>query len=409
MCKVTPSWLERWKVRRNIASRTVSGESVSVTSDMTGAWLECTLPTLLSKYSLKDIYNADEFGLYFAAAPTTSLHFKNQSCKGEKFSKSRLTGLVAANAIGEKLPLLIIGKYKKPRCFKNVQNFPCKYLAQKKSWMDSEIFTNWLVALDHRFQKEKRNVLMIVDNCPAHPEITGLKNINLVFLPANTTSVLQPMDQGVIRSLKAYYRGSIVRRMISHLDEHACLPKINMLEAMQMATNAWESVTKATIVNCFRKCKICPSSQNEAIQDEGDPFADLADLIKNLEECDTGVSGDVSSEEFVTFDDDASVACPVLLTDSKIIELYDATVTTIDEEDTDDVIDLAGNDNEVEAPSKRMIMDAFKTLEDYMLFGKGTVSQNQSMQINLRQLKRNWERQCSSAMKQKTIPEMFSK
>ena len=37
---------------------------------------------------------------------------------------------------------------------------------------------------------------MIVDNYPVHPEVSGLKTINLQFLPPNTTSCTQPMDQG---------------------------------------------------------------------------------------------------------------------------------------------------------------------------------------------------------------------
>ena len=37
---------------------------------------------------------------------------------------------------------------------------------------------------------------MIVGNCPAHPEASGLKAIKLQFLLPNTISCTQPMDQG---------------------------------------------------------------------------------------------------------------------------------------------------------------------------------------------------------------------
>ena len=36
---------------------------------------------------------------------------------------------------------------------------------------------------------------MIVNNCPAHPEVSGLKAINLQILPPITTSCTQSMDQ----------------------------------------------------------------------------------------------------------------------------------------------------------------------------------------------------------------------
>ena len=58
------------------------------------------------------------------------------------------TVLVGANADGsEKLPLLVIGKSKKPRCFENVNSLPVVYDASKKAWMNSTIFTSWCVNL----------------------------------------------------------------------------------------------------------------------------------------------------------------------------------------------------------------------------------------------------------------------
>jgi hypothetical protein len=46
--------------------------------------------------------------------------------------------------------------------------------------------------------QQQNKFLLYVDNCSAHPSIDNLKSINLQFLPPNTTSKLQPMDQGIM-------------------------------------------------------------------------------------------------------------------------------------------------------------------------------------------------------------------
>ena len=62
-------WLERWKTRNNISYKTVAGEAKSCAPIMTTSWNETLLPTILSKYKLEDIYNADEFGLFYQPLP----------------------------------------------------------------------------------------------------------------------------------------------------------------------------------------------------------------------------------------------------------------------------------------------------------------------------------------------------
>ena len=198
--KASNGWFKRWKGRHEISFKTVSGEAKSCTEEMTASWEESTLPTTLSNYELRDIYNADEFGLFYKALPDKSLQLKSEKCVGGKHSKFRLTGLAVGNAVGKKLPLFVIGKSKRPRCFKGVRNLPCRYRSQKKRWMDSALFEEWVREQDRKFECEGRKVALIVDNCPAHPTISNLKAINLVFLPPNTTCKTQPMDQGVIRS-----------------------------------------------------------------------------------------------------------------------------------------------------------------------------------------------------------------
>ena len=64
--------------------------------------------------------------------------------------------------------------------------------------MDGTLFEE-LRELDCKFEMQGKKIVMIVDNCPVHPEVSGLKTIKLQFWPPNTTSCTQPMDQCVIR------------------------------------------------------------------------------------------------------------------------------------------------------------------------------------------------------------------
>ena len=89
--QASDGWLHSWKARHNISFKEVSGESKSVTPEMTAAWKETSLPTILSRYELKDVYNANEFGLFYQGLPKKTLHLKGEECSGGKYSKVRLT------------------------------------------------------------------------------------------------------------------------------------------------------------------------------------------------------------------------------------------------------------------------------------------------------------------------------
>lgn len=120
--------------------------------------------------------------------------------------------------------------------------------------MTSEIFEKWLRDWDRDLVKKKKKILLLVDNCPAHPKVTDLKSITLAFLPPNTTSVLQPMDQGIIRSLKSNFRKNLVLKMINGLDgnENNSSTKITVLDAILMVNDAWNKMSQSTIHNCFK-------------------------------------------------------------------------------------------------------------------------------------------------------------
>ena len=67
--------------------------------------------------------------------------------------------------------------------------------------------------------KERRKILFLQDNCTAHPGLHTLHNIRFEFLPANTTSLIQPMDQGVIKNRKTYYRKKLGQMTIAAIED----------------------------------------------------------------------------------------------------------------------------------------------------------------------------------------------
>ena len=123
--------------------------------------------------------------------------------------------------------------------------------------MDGILFEEWVRELDRKFLSEGRNVALVIDNCPVQQHIENLKAIKLFFLPPTTTSITQPMDQGVIRSLKTKYHANVVRK-------NKTFPKISLSHGMQMLVSAWNALTTETIVNCFRKAGISAETQDAA-------------------------------------------------------------------------------------------------------------------------------------------------
>ena len=148
--------------------------------------------------------------------------------------------------------------------------------------MTGDLFTNWLKKLDNKFHIQKRKIAMVLDNCSAHPHVTGLKAIKLFFLPPNTTSVTQPMDQGIINSFKVHYTHLLITRVAVEKKEKLSW---NILDAMQASRDAWNKVTHATIVNCFRHCGFLARQLTEEAYDEEDelPLARLV-LIQKIKE-----------------------------------------------------------------------------------------------------------------------------
>ena len=262
------SWVDRWKKRWQIAKIAKCGEAGGVDMDSVNEWREGAQAEILAKYAPDDIFNCDETGLFWQMLPENSLGFIGEKQSGKKESKGRITLLVGSNMTGtEKMPLLAIGKFGKPRAFKHVQKLPVKYTANRKAWMVSSIFEDEMRAFDARMKLQSRKVAMIMDNCPAHPKI-DLENVELVSLPPNTTSITQPMDSGIIRNLKFYYRRILANRRLDAAEKGTPF-KWDMLDCLFACKTSWQSVKPDTIKNCWRKAGFRTDEQDEPLPDAG--------------------------------------------------------------------------------------------------------------------------------------------
>lgn len=100
----------------------------------------------------------------------------------------------------------------------------------------------------------------MLDNAPSHPEASQLTSedgmITCHFLPPNTTSLIQPMDQSVIESLKRRYRKKFLQQLLS-AEEDISLKQFwkqyNMKHVVDNVSDAWSDVSEETLKRSWNK------------------------------------------------------------------------------------------------------------------------------------------------------------
>lgn len=352
--KASTGWLSRFKTRHGIVGKVLSGESAAADGEAASEWISDNAASILEQYGPSDIYNADETGLFYEMLPSTTLDLRGQRCHGGKHSKKRVTVLLCANMEGtDKRPPLVIGKSAKPRCFKGSRGLPVKYVANKKAWITRSIFTEWVVAFDRDMKRQGRKVCLLLDNCSAHRiDDVVLTNTDVKYFPPNCTSLIQPLDQGVIVSLKRAYRSRLMQRLLLNI-ENGRETKIDLYMALQMMAAAWSTLKRDTISNCFRhsgfgNTNSSTEAEDELVSKEAED-ALIASQWTALE--DKGfVAADVQLDDFLHVD--ANVEVFEELTDAEIVESAQkhGNVSSSEEDDPQDTLTPA---------TASKVMDAF--------------------------------------------------
>ena len=272
-------WLHRFKKRNGIQVRKLQGEASSADINAITEALPL-LKNMCSNYPPERIYNMDETGLFYRLEPDRTL--ATQRLSGRKKNKERLSIALCANSDGShKLDPLIIGKFKKPQCFINVDlsNLSMTYCHNTKAWMLSTVFQDWLQGFNREVASKygDQHVLLLLDNCPSH-KIDGLvlSNVDVHFLPPNTTSKIQPMDAGIIMSFKRHYRHLHINWILNQVEAGNDIKnlKMDVLQAIKFIIKSWKEVSSQTIYNCWHHTKILPDRINVNLSNFSDDIND---------------------------------------------------------------------------------------------------------------------------------------
>lgn len=387
-------WLWRFKKRHGIVSLKMCGEAAKVSDTTTSEWLS-TFNIIKMAYSPKDVFNMDETGLFYNLLPNKTLDYKGKKCHGGAKSKQRLTVVLCCNSDGsEKHKAWVIGKSSNPRCFRNFNrtHLPCEYSCHSSSWIDSKAFGQWLIRFNTRMIAQNRKILLTLDNCAAHKvNMYELSNIKIVFFPANTTSHLQPLDQGIIANFKSEYKGRLVRFAIRALETEGQILKWDVLQAIRAIAAAWSSVTEETIRKCFVKAWSLSDSPSIVENQDTNILPEEWNILISMQPL------DVSFDDFLNVDEDLSVCAEPSIAGNMGDEGMNLDSQNISSDESDYEINVK--------PTKEEVMSALSVLQRFA----ATTEVSDKFDVNLEFISREIMLKTKPILVQKKIHDYFKK
>lgn len=125
----------------------------------------------------------------------------------------------------------------------------------------------------------------------------------------NATTHIQPCDQGIIHSLKCFYKKGFINNRIDAYDSvhdkpNEDPPAFTILDAIYLVADAWKNVTRETIANCWKRTGILPINDNnnelpiQLPNIEHEQVYELNEMIARLP-----IDNPLSADEFLHLDD----------------------------------------------------------------------------------------------------------
>jgi DDE superfamily endonuclease/Tc5 transposase DNA-binding domain len=360
--KFSDNWITLFCKRNAFRQFRQHGESGAANIDSPAIQLTIeSIRTKIDHYGPRNTYNFDESGLFYNMPPDTTI--ARQQIEGAKKDKIRISIGFTCNADGsDKWKPLFIGHAKKPRCFerKTGQEHGFLYYNNKKAWMTGSIFQDYLRHFDRHVN---RPVLLLIDNAPSHIfEGLELQNVEILCLPPNTTSKLQPLDAGIIATFKKHYRRRQIAWGLDQLDVGENPYKVNQLQAMRWVRMVWNALNPLVIGNCWRHTGLLDTSNNNqsniapslSIDEEMADMEFAADFNNFIRI--TNIQSAMPLDDFLNPASESDVH--EFLTDEQIIE----TVQQVEDENEEDEEQLAPPSPYLNIPKSNRIVILAQTI-----------------------------------------------
>ncbi|XP_043252394.1 jerky protein homolog-like [Colletes gigas] len=261
-------WIWRFKQRHCINFHDSNNENSLIDTRTTEEFAQRFLQRLEQEgIKLQNLYSMDETGLSWKCLPSKTL-IHTTRVYGKKNKHNLVTIGLCANAIGtHKLPPLFIHRCATPRALKHCwDRLPVIFKAQKNAWMSQNVFADWLekhfkpAVRNQQFETGTRGkVLLLIDKRKAHsvlPQQLQMEDndIEVVYFPANASSSLQPMRQGIMKSVKISFRRRMLSRILNFpagvLEFYA---DYDIKDCIDLVNEAWTDVTQVDIYNSWKK------------------------------------------------------------------------------------------------------------------------------------------------------------
>lgn len=256
--------------RAPVAAATAVWSDDPATAEKVGS-----LQDQVKKFGAEFVYSLSEARLFYKLLPHQLVLADQQSGGGgdsdqsgdnndsgfqAKGNTERVMVLVCANGTGtHKIPLLVVGKQARPRCFAvnqisasatnhftqlNSTSQPAgamqvgrtKYFSQRDVWCDNQTFQYWCTSVFAPAVQARTTqpVLLLMDNPGGSLDAFQFANIATYFLPTRSGSLsaalqsgaassthaqFQPLQHGVVRELKRRYKIALFHEVLSFLEK----------------------------------------------------------------------------------------------------------------------------------------------------------------------------------------------